>query len=69
MGRGSYQRTRVTADRFPWGYLMRTKSVHGFQTGDIVRADVPKGKKVGTYTGRVAIRETGSTVRSSSGPG
>jgi hypothetical protein len=60
MGRGSYQRTRVTADGFPRGHLMRTKSVHGFQTGDIVRADVPKGKKVGTYTGRVAIRETGS---------
>jgi 5-methylcytosine-specific restriction endonuclease McrA len=60
MGRGSYQRTRMTADGFPRGYLMRTKSVHGFQTGDIVRADVPKGKKVGTYTGRVAIRETGS---------
>jgi 5-methylcytosine-specific restriction endonuclease McrA len=60
MGRGSYQRTRVTTDGFPRGYLMRKKSVHGFQTGDIVRADVPKGKKVGTYTGRVAVRETGS---------
>jgi hypothetical protein len=60
MGRGAYQRTRVTADGFPRGYLMRTKSVHGFQTGDIVRADVPKGKRVGTYTGRVAVRETGS---------
>ncbi len=60
MGRGSYQRTRVTADGFPRGYLMRTKSVHGFQTGDIVRADVPKGKRMGVHVGRVAVRETGS---------
>jgi 5-methylcytosine-specific restriction endonuclease McrA len=60
MGRGSYQRTRVTADGFPRGKLMRRKAVHGFQTGDIVRADVPNGKKTGTYVGRVAVRETGS---------
>lgn len=39
---------------------MREKSAFGFQTGDQVRAVVTKGKKVGTYTGRVAIRATGS---------
>ncbi len=60
MGRGSYQRTRVTAAGFPRGHLMRRKSVHGFQTGDIVRADVPTGKKAGIHVGRVAVRETGS---------
>lgn len=32
----------------------------GFQTGDLVKAVVLEGKKVGTYTGRVAIRATGS---------
>jgi len=60
MGRGAYQRTRLTAFGFPRGYLMRTKQVHGFATGDIVRAVVPKGKKIGTYTGRVAVRASGS---------
>ncbi|MDK2750110.1 MAG: HNH endonuclease [Halomonas meridiana] len=60
MGRGSYQRTRLTKHGFPRGYLMRQKQVHGFQTGDMVRAIVPTGKKAGTYTGRVAIRKTGS---------
>jgi hypothetical protein len=33
--------------------------VRGFQTGDIVRADVLKGKKTGTYLGRVAVRASG----------
>jgi hypothetical protein len=36
------------------------KSVQGFQTGDIVKAIVTNGKKVGTYVGRVAVRTTGS---------
>lgn len=60
MGRGSYQRTRLTKYGFPRGFLMRQKQVHGFQTGDMVRAIVPTGKKAGTHTGRVAIRKTGS---------
>ncbi|MBC8741889.1 HNH endonuclease [Paraburkholderia sp. UCT31] len=59
-GRGSYQRTRLTAQGFPRGYLTRQKRVHGFQTGDRVRADVLKGKKAGIYVGRVAVRATGS---------
>ena len=37
-----------------------SKFVQGFQTGDIVKAVVTSGKKVGTYTGRVAVRATGS---------
>lgn len=60
MGRGCYQRTRLDAFGFPRGYLMREKSVHGFQTGDRVKAVVAKGKKAGTHVGRVAIRKTGS---------
>ncbi|HAA46391.1 MAG: HNH endonuclease domain protein [Halomonas sp. 54_146] len=59
MGRGSYQRTRLTKHGFPRGYLMRQKQVHGFQTGDMVKAIVPTGKTVGSYTGRVAVRKTG----------
>jgi len=59
-GRGSYQRTRLDKYGFPRGYLMRQKAVHGFQTGDRVKAMVPTGKKQGTYTGRVAVRASGS---------
>jgi hypothetical protein len=59
-GRGSYQRTQLTQYGFPRGYLMRHKSVHGFQTGDHVKAVVPRGKKVGIYLGRVAVRARGS---------
>ena len=58
-GRGSYRRTRVTADGFPRGYLTRSKTVHGFQTGDLVRAVVPNGKYAGVHTGRVAVRASG----------
>jgi hypothetical protein len=59
MGRGSHQRTRLDRFGFPRGYLMAQKSVHGFQTGDIVKAAVPSGKKAGVHTGRVAIRKSG----------
>lgn len=59
-GRGSYQRTRLDKFGFPRGYLMRTKRVQGFGTGDLVRAKVPAGKKIGSYQGRVAVRASGS---------
>ena len=59
-GRGSYQRTRLTRHGFPRGYLTRSKSAFGFQTGDLVKAIVVTGKKAGTYLGRVAIRASGS---------
>lgn len=59
-GRGSYQRTRLDKYGFPRGYLMQTKGVKGFQTGDMVKAVVTKGNKIGTYTGRVAVRASGS---------
>lgn len=58
-GRGSHCRTRVDAYGFPRGYLMREKSIKGFRTGDMVVATVTTGKKVGSHTGRVAIRKTG----------
>ena len=58
-GRGSYQRTRLTAHGFPRAYLTREKTVQGFRTGDLVRAVVPSGKKAGVHVGRVAVRTTG----------
>jgi len=36
------------------------KKVKGVQTGDVVKAVVIKGKKIGTYVGRVAVRSSGS---------
>jgi hypothetical protein len=39
---------------------MPTTSVRGFQTGDMVRAELPTGKKAGTHVGRVAVRGSGS---------
>ena len=45
---------------FPRTSAKGAKAVKGFQTGDIVKAKVTSGKKVGTYTGRVAVRTTGS---------
>lgn len=59
-GRGSYQRTRLDRFGFPRGYLMQQKQIHGFQTGDMVKAVVTKGKKIGTYVGRVAVRASGN---------
>jgi hypothetical protein len=34
--------------------------VKGFQTGDIIKAIITSGKKIGTYIGRVVVRSTGS---------
>ncbi len=45
---------------FPRTKPKKLKRVHGFQTGDIVKAVVASGKKKGSYFGRVAIRESGS---------
>jgi hypothetical protein len=45
---------------FPRTSAKEGKFVKGFQTGDIVKAVVTSGKKVGTYMGRVAVRTTGS---------
>lgn len=59
-GRGSYQRTRVTKDGFPRGYLTRAKDVNGFRTGDLVKAVITRGKRAGVYFGRVVVRARGS---------
>jgi 5-methylcytosine-specific restriction endonuclease McrA len=58
-GRGQRQRTNMDASGFPRGYRMRRKRVHGFATGDLVRADVPRGRHAGRHVGRVAVRASG----------
>lgn len=59
-GHGSRQMCRTDKFGFPSRYVPRFKFVKGFQTGDIVKAIVTAGKKIGTYVGRVAVRTSGS---------
>jgi 5-methylcytosine-specific restriction endonuclease McrA len=59
-GHGCRQVTRTDRFGFPRQTAKKGGSVFGFQTGDMVRAIVPAGKKIGTYAGRVAVRATGS---------
>ena len=59
-GRGSRQMCRVDKYGFPRTSAKSQKVVKGFKTGDMVKALVSKGKKIGTYIGRVAIRKSGS---------
>ena len=59
-GRGSRQMCRVDKFGFPVTSAKASKSVKGFQTGDIVKAIVTKGLKKGEYLGRVAVRLSGS---------
>lgn len=50
---------RVDKYGFPRTSAKASKSVKGFQTGDIVKALVPTGSKQGEYFGRVAVRSSG----------
>jgi 5-methylcytosine-specific restriction endonuclease McrA len=59
-GHGCRQKCLMNECGFPRTKPKGAKKVKGFQTGDIVRAVVRTGTKVGTYTGRVAIRTRGS---------
>ena len=58
-GRGSRQMCRMDSYGFPRTSAKASKSVKGFQTGDIVKATVPTGSKAGEYLGRVAVRSLG----------
>ncbi len=59
-GHGCRQMCLMNKYGFPRTGPKEAKIVKGFQTGDIVRAIVTSGKKIGTYLGRVAVRTTGS---------
>ncbi len=67
-GHGNRQVIHVDKYGFPRinkaGSLIRksalVKNVKGFKTGDIVKAVVTKGKKIGSYRGLVAVRSSGS---------
>ena len=58
-GRGSRQMCRVDKYGFPRTAAKASKSVEGFQTGDMVKAVVSNGLKAVEYLGRVTVRSTG----------
>ena len=58
-GRGSRQMCLMDKFGFPRTSAKSSKSVKGFQTGDIVKAVVPFSSKQGEYLGRVAVRSSG----------
>ena len=58
-GRGKRQMCSMDRYGFPRTSPKGSKSVKGFQTGDMVKAIVPKGLKQGIYLGKVAVRSSG----------
>ena len=55
-GHGKRQRCGTDRYGFPIRHARTQKFFMGFQTGDLVKANVLTGKYAGTYTGRIAIR-------------
>ncbi len=56
IGHGKRQRCKTDKHGFPIAHAPQQKKYMGFQTGDIVKAVIPKGKYAGIHIGRVAIR-------------
>ncbi|MEG4837003.1 RNA-guided endonuclease IscB [Microcoleus sp. B9-D4] len=61
-GYGTRQRCRPDKYGFPKAHAPSSKYFQHFQTGDIVKADIPSGKFAGQYVGRIAIRYRPSFV-------
>ncbi len=59
VGRGNRLMARVDRFGFPKGHRQRKKLHFGFQTGDLVKAIVTKGKYQGNYIGFIAVRSSG----------
>ena len=59
MGRQARRMVNIDEHGFPVGQAKGPSCVQGFRTGDLVGARVTKGKKIGTYVGRVAIKTDG----------
>ena len=60
VGHGNRQMCLMNKFGFSRTRAKGSKKAFGFQTGDIVKAVVTKGKKIGNYLGKVAIRTTGN---------
>ncbi len=58
-GRGTRQLCRTNKYGVPMAHRSRKKVHFGFQTGDLVKAVVPRGKYAGTWVGRIMVRASG----------
>lgn len=58
-GRQSRQMCRMDRYGFPRTSAKQGRMQFGFQTGDMVRANVPRGKYAGRHEGRVVVRARG----------
>lgn len=59
-GHGTRQMCGTDKYGFPTRHRDRFQVHFGFKTGDIVKAIVTSGKKVGEYIGRLSCRKSGS---------
>jgi HNH endonuclease len=59
-GHNTRQMCRMNKYGFPRTSAKGSRSVKGFRTGDLIKATVRSGKKIGCYVGRVAVRSSGS---------
>jgi 5-methylcytosine-specific restriction endonuclease McrA len=59
-GRQRRQMCLMDGSGFPRSKAKGTRVVRGFQTGDLVRAVVPRGTPAGTHVGRVAVKASGA---------
>jgi len=57
MGHGNRQMCGTNKHGFPSRHRSRAKRFWGFQTGDLVRALIPRGKYAGRHEGRITIRQ------------
>lgn len=58
-GWGSRQMCITNKFGFPIRHKTRSKVHFGYQTGDVVKAALPKGKFTGTHVGRISVRKIG----------
>lgn len=58
-GHGTRQMCGTDKFGFPTRHKSRIQIHKGFQTGDIVKATVTTGKKIGAYVGRILCRASG----------
>ncbi|USR91150.1 RNA-guided endonuclease IscB [Phormidium yuhuli AB48] len=59
-GHGTRKMCGTNKYGFPFRHRSRVRIHKGFQTGDIIVANVTAGKKIGSYLGRVLCRASGS---------
>jgi 5-methylcytosine-specific restriction endonuclease McrA len=60
MGTGCRQKCAMNKYGFPRTGPKGSKRLHGYQTGDIIRATIPKGRNAGVHVGRMIMQSSGT---------